>query len=213
MDRARVRRGEKKGGAGQGAVQEGAAKKGGFLTVSPLAPLPLLCFLALNKGPFFPCALLAALLHELGHIAAIYLSGGRVVHIGIYPFGAQIVTGGSLLSYGQSLFVALSGAGVNLLCALPLLFRGAPPLLQIFSVCSLGLALFNLLPLKRLDGGEALYNLCALTSDPDKAGRICKVFSLLGSAGLLLIALAGVSLAKFNPTLLLLALYLLWGVF
>ena len=202
MDRARVRRGEKKGGAGQGAVQEGAAKKGGFLTVSPLAPLPLLCFLALNKGPLFPCALLAALLHELGHIAAIYLSGGRVVHIGIYPFGAQIVTGGSLLSYGQSLF-----------CALPLLFRGAPPLLQIFSVCSLGLALFNLLPLKRLDGGEALYNLCALTSDPDKAGRICKVFSLLGSAGLLLIALAGVSLAKFNPTLLLLALYLLWGVF
>lgn len=212
MDGVRPLKG-REGRRKEGTDRQNGKEKRGFLTVSPLAPLPLLCFFALNKGPLFPCALLAALLHELGHIAAIYLSGGRVAHIGIYPFGAQIVTGGSLLSYGQSLFVALAGVGVNLVCALPLLFEEAPFLLQIFAVCSLGLGLFNLLPLKRLDGGEALYNFCAMLSDPQRAGTICRAFSLLGAAGLLLIASSGVLLAKINPTLLLLVLYLLWGVF
>ena len=212
MDGVRPLKGREGRKKGERDGQSGKAK-GSFLTISPLAPLPLLCFFVLNKGPLFPCALLAALLHELGHIAAIYLSGGRVAHIGIYPFGAQIVTGGSLLSYGQSLFVALAGVGVNFVCALPLLFEGAPFLLQIFAVCSLGLGMFNLLPLKRLDGGEALYHFCAMLSDPERAGKICRVFSFLGSAGLLLIASSGVLLAKINPTLLLLVLYLLWGVF
>ncbi len=213
MDRAHL---TKERGGREGRKKEELSTqehKGGFLSISPLAPLPLLCFLMLNDGPLFPCALLAALFHELGHIIATYMMGGRVVHIGIYPFGAEIITGGRLLSYGQSLFVALAGVGVNLACALlPLLFS-VSYWLQVFSICSLGLALFNLLPLKRLDGGEALYDFCALFMQASTAERVCRFFSFFGAAGLFFFVLSGVFFAKLNPTFLLLALYLLWGVF
>ena len=68
-------------------------EQGCRFSVSPLAVLPFLCFALLNRGPLFPCACLAALLHELGHLAAIRLCGGRVVKFALYPFGAEIVIG------------------------------------------------------------------------------------------------------------------------
>ncbi len=182
-------------------------------SISPLAPLPLICFMLLNNGPLFPCALIAALLHECAHIAAIYLSGARVVRLGIYPFGAEIVSGGRLLSYGQSLFVALSGVTVNFLCATVLLLPRAPYTLQVFGICSLGLGLFNLLPLKRLDGGEVVENLCALFLPLDRVPSYCRLFAFLGAAVLLLVCLFGIFFAHLNPLFLLLSLYLLWGVF
>jgi hypothetical protein len=192
--------------------KEGEKKEGFVFSVSPLAPLPFLCCLILNDGPLFFCACLAALLHELGHVVAIYLSGGRVRKFAIHPFGAEIVTGQELLTYGQSLFVALAGVGVNALCALPLLFLGGPYLVQVFSACSLALALFNLLPLSKLDGGEALFHLGSLLVGPQKAFFLCRICSFLGIFGLFCFLLLGVFFARFNPLFLLLFVYLLWGV-
>lgn len=186
--------------------------KGCRFSVSPLAVLPFLCCALLSRGPLFPCACLAALLHELGHLAAIFLCGGRVEKFALYPFGAEIVTGGRMLSYGQSLLVAVAGIGVNGLCVLPLLWRDAPYVLQVFSCCSLGLALFNLLPLERLDGGEVVKNLALLILGPERAGGWCRFFSLLGAVGLFGFLLCGVFFARLNPLFLLLFLYLLWGV-
>ena len=167
----------------------------------------------LNDGPLLPCALLAAVVHEAGHFFAIYLSGGGVKRFVLHPFGAEIVTDGKLLSYGQSAFVALSGIGVNLLCALPLFLSGAPLFVQVFSACSLGLALFNLLPLSALDGGEALRVFFSMLFGPDKGGSFCRFCTLAGAVGLFVFMLCGVMFFRFNPLFLLLVLYLLWGVF
>lgn len=118
-----------------------------------------------------------------------------------------------MLSYGQSLFVALSGVMVNFFCAAVLFLPHAPYTLQVFGICSLGLGLFNLLPLKRLDGGEVIENLCALFLPLEQVQRCCKFFAVLGAAGLLLFCLLGIFFAHLNPLFLLLSLYLLWGVF
>lgn len=201
-----------KGGAGSLFNNEGKRKGGCRFSVRPLALLPFLCFALLARGPLFPCAFIAAALHELGHVAAIYLCGGRVERFVLHPFGAEIVSGGRLMSYGQGLAVSLAGIFVNGLCALPLLWQGGPYLVHVFSACSLGLALFNLLPLKRLDGGEALKNFAGMLFSADSAGIFCKIFSLLGAVGLFFFLLFGIFFARLNPMLLLLFFYLLWGI-
>ena len=188
-------------------------EKGFEFSVHPLAVLPFLCFLFFDGGPLFFCACLAAGLHELGHLAAIWMAGGRVVRFAIHPFGAEIVTGGKMLSYGRELFVSAAGVVTNALCALPLFLSGLPYWLEVFSACSLGLALFNLLPLKRLDGGEMAESLCAMLFGPGGCGVLCRILSVFGVALLFCFLMLGIFFARFNPLFLLMFVYLLWGVF
>ena len=58
----------------------------------------------------------AALLHELGHILALRLSGAGICRLRIGVLGAIMETRGNL-SYGQELLCLLAGPGVNLLAA------------------------------------------------------------------------------------------------
>lgn len=196
-----------------GQEKDFSKKKGkkSIFSVKPPALLPFCCMLVFCDGPLFPCAFLAALLHEAGHIAAIYFFGGRVSKFVLHPFGAEIVTGGKILSYSQSLVVALSGAMINLLCALLLLLRTCPYFLQVFSAVSLGLALFNLLPFSSLDGGEALFVFCSVFFSMDVAQKICRFFSFAGMLVLFAFMLFSILFFHFNPLFLLLFVYLLWG--
>ena len=58
----------------------------------------------------------AALLHELGHILALRLSGAGICWLRISVLGAIMETRGNL-SYGQELLCLLAGPGANLLAA------------------------------------------------------------------------------------------------
>lgn len=58
----------------------------------------------------------AALLHELGHILALWLSGAGICWLRISVLGAIMETRGNL-SYGQELLCLLAGPGANLLAA------------------------------------------------------------------------------------------------
>ncbi len=180
--------------------KERAVRSRGWLHIHPLAPLPLLCFGALGAWDVFLCVLPVAVLHELGHIAAIYFTGGKVVSIGIEPFGGEIRTDGKLCSYAGSLLISLSGVFVNFLCALPL-YR--------FALCSFGTGLFNLLPLKGLDGGDALKSLLAQKFSMEITDKICGIIAVFGVLVLGLVIFWGLCFSFFNPTLLLLTGYLI----
>lgn len=105
--------------------------------------------------------LAAALLHEGGHLLALYLLGGKAETVRLRLSGAELRWRGRL-SYGGEALLALAGPGANLLwallCAALTRLRPAPGLYR-FIGCHLTLALFNLLPALPLDGGRAL---CAL---------------------------------------------------
>ena len=136
---------------------------------------------------------LAALIHELGHLAAAVACGVRITGMRLDLFGARLELPG-LLSYRQELLVALGGPAANLLTA-AVLFRawtacgcpvcGASPslsgwalVLGVLLPASLGLCAVNLLPVASLDGGRILSCLLSLTLGADAARRVLRLLSL-----------------------------------
>lgn len=158
----------------------------------------------LDRAFLIPMALLACGAHELGHLLAVRIVGGDVKLIRLTAVGAELVLE-QPLGYWQEGVAALAGPGTNLLLALGCC--GTERWLT-FAGLNLVLALFNLLPAGRLDGGQVLYCTLALLAGPDLAAgvrawldRLCVAGALGG--GLLLAGSRG------NITLLLVALWLL----
>lgn len=151
------------------------------LTVSPGFPV-LVCLLVCLSGlrgvlPF----LLAAALHEAGHLLALALLGIPVYGLELRASGAVIRA--ELRGELREAWALLAGPAVNLLVA-----GGLFHLRPLLSFCSLALGLFNLLPIRGLDGGR----LCALLLPRllGPAGSIlCK---LLHCGTLLALAAAGI---------------------
>lgn len=164
-----------------------------------------------------PWMLASCLLHELGHIGAIYALGGRVRRVRVSCAGAALALDrGRPLSAGQMVAVALAGPGANLALAwgtANLAHFGWGPGLYLPAGLNLGLALFNLLPVCWLDGGAILENLFLLLGAEAWGGRAVELLSeavlalLLGGGLVLLWASGGRSF-----TLLLVGLWLAWGV-
>ena len=145
---------------------------------------------------------MAAVLHELGHLLALYLLGGRVNRFCFRLSGGELQYDGKHLSYGREILLALAGPGINLLCAWLcgwLALFGHRELLYQFSGCHLVLAFFNLLPALPLDGGRVLQNLLELRY-PMEGEQLALKASLCVGAVLLLFGLF-LLLQGGNPTL------------
>ena len=195
-------------GSREGRFLERAEGRG--LHISPLAPLPSLCFLLLGAKEMLLAGLAVALLHELAHIGAIYLTGGRVIGISLEPFGGQIYTDGRLCSYRDSLLISCAGIAVNLLSSLLLFIKDLPDSFFLFALCSLAMGLFNLFPFKGLDGGDILSNLLLLRFSQQASEKVCFAVSLLALIPLCFFTVYSMAFSIFNPTLLLLTCYLIF---
>ena len=157
----------------------------------------------LDKSFLVPMVLLACIVHELGHLFAIQALKGTVKLIRLTAIGAEIVLA-KPLGYWQEGLSALAGPGANLLLSIFFceLDGGV-----VFAGLNLILALFNLLPVGRLDGGRALFCTLALLAGPELARRVGLWLDWLCSTGLFV---AGILLAlRGNVTLLLAASWLL----
>lgn len=125
-----------------------------ILTAALILLLPLDWLLA---------ALLAAAVHELGHLAAIHAFGGHLEFISIGGLGTQICTGP--LANRTEFLCAAAGPIASLLLLFPC--RLFPKL----ALCGLIQGMFNLIPLRPMDGGRML--LCALRRFcPRRAERV-----------------------------------------
>lgn len=161
----------------------------------------LFLLLAANKS-WLLLFWLAAMLHELGHLLALCLLGGRVVRFCFRLSGAELQYSGSHISYGGEVLLALAGPAANLLsaCICVWLARWQPlPWLYQFAGCHLVLAFFNLLPALPLDGGRVLQTLLEsrlpLEGEPLARRISLCVGALLAVLGLVLLLKGG------NPTL------------
>lgn len=153
-------------------------------------------------------ALGAAALHELGHFLAICLLGGRVKSLRLTVVGAAMeLDGGKPLSYFGEFMAALCGPAVSFLAA----WCGARLGLFLFAGLSLALGIFNLLPVKQLDGGRCLYALTAWWRGPE-AGERALFFAGCLTISALLGAAVGVLKLYGNFTLLLMSLWLICGM-
>lgn len=148
--------------------------------------LLILWFAAANGGALLLVILGAAAVHELGHWIMLRLFGAEILGLRIGMLGAVLEADCSRLSYGRELSAVLAGPGANLLCAWLLSTFGNG--LDVVIGAHLVLGMFNLIPLRPLDGGRALYLLIAWGLGPwggDLAARwVGTVVALLLSAGL-----------------------------
>ena len=124
--------------------------EGGFWIV--LALMVLLFPLRFLAG-----VLLAAAVHELGHLWAIRLTGGRVRRIRLHGGGACIEA--SPMEPGKEIFCALAGPMTGALTVLA--WRIFPELAMAGAVQTV----FNLLPVYPLDGGRVARNICCKFRD------------------------------------------------
>ena len=124
--------------------------------------------------------LLACFFHEMGHIAAIYLSGNTVCGIDLTAVGAQMKTGTSM-SFVREGIVALAGPGVNIILALVFSFL---PWGRAFSGINLVLGCLNLIPVFPLDGGRMMYALMTYLTSAPLAQRITNAVGFLSALAL-----------------------------
>lgn len=107
----------------------------------------------------------AAAVHEWGHWVLLRMLGAEVTGFRLSVLGAVLETDSGRLSYGGELAAVLAGPAANLLSALALtaVAKGRWPAAV---GANLILCAFNLLPIRPLDGGRALYLLTAWLAGP-----------------------------------------------
>ena len=151
-----------------------------MIRVQPSALILMAALLLLLPLDWLIAALLAAAVHELGHLAVIHAYGSRPEFLSVGGFGAQIHTGP--LDNRAEFFCAAAGPAASL-CLLSLC-RFFPKL----ALCGAVQGMFNLIPVHPMDGGRILCcflrRLC-----PRRAEGIFHIVHCLVICGLLALSL------------------------
>lgn len=134
--------------------------------------------------------LLAALLHESGHLLACRLLRVPIRFVRTTVTGAVIGYDPSSLSYAREIWIAAAGPLMNLAGFLVCLPGECSRSRALFGAACLSLSLFNLLPIRRLDGGVITNNLLVSLLGPIQGIRIGGILSRICTVGLWMCAAA-----------------------
>lgn len=166
-----------------------------------------------DRTGLMPYMLLSFLLHELGHLTAMHIVGTRPERLVLSCIGISIVRGADTVSYRDQMLISAAGPLINLAfgasaCLAAALFS-LPSMFLLFGVLNFSIAAFQLLPAASLDGQGILYAALCLRRGEGRAHKVCRAVSVIT---LLLLCAAGGFLilqSPENPTLLLMAVYML----
>ena len=148
---------------------------------------------------------LAILFHELGHLLIIKFLGIKNFKL-IFILGSVKVVIKEILPQNKMALIALGGPLINLILTIFILFENY--YLAYFGACNIIVFLFNMLPIKQLDGGDILKYLLKLLFKNYSE----KAFNLLSLIFILLFtAFCGTFfiIKYYNPTLLIVGIYLI----
>ena len=178
----------------------------------------LLAFIITLNSPInVLLTIISSLLHETGHLIAMMILDNKPQCVCFEITGMNIKRPPSMkISIKNELLIALAGPFVNGLvlvvsCLVLCFFENE----KVFILASVNLILmtFNLLPIKKLDGGMALYHLLSLKYDADICSKILKVTSI---TFVIVLYLWGVYIfisTNYNISVLIIALFLTLSLF
>ena len=163
-----------------------------------------------DKTGYMLPALFAIIMHETGHLFVMWLLECSPKRIKLIPASVQI-TAPFGKRYRNDILIAVSGPAVNIILFLTLYFNFLAfgnKITLYFSLLNLVIGLFNLLPVKGLDGGTILFCLLEKFRGPDKAAFTLKIITL-GLAVFVIITAVTLTLrGKFNLSVFIMGIYL-----
>lgn len=160
------------------------------------------CVLIFDKsGRIFAC-FFAATLHEIGHLLCMLFLGYKPQSVKLSVFDVAIVSNGEK-PFSHSLLITLFGVIFNFFFGIIFL-----PFNRDLSYAQFAIGLFNLLPVKSLDGGEALSLLLQRKLSYSMTEKILFTLTLIFSVTLVFFGTLFLFVSKYNYSLLLIGLYL-----
>lgn len=178
--------------------------------ISFLFAAVITAMLAFDRTGFILPLLFAVLIHELGHLTAMWILDCAPKRIRLVPAAVEITT--KLQSGGKyEIFIALCGPAVNLLLFATLFVNylafNNDSYLTV-GLINLLIGLFNLLPVTGLDGGTVLFNILCRKTEPSKAALIMRIINFSVALLALITAVTLCFKGQFNLSFFILALYL-----
>lgn len=170
--------------------------------------------LATDKTGFALPSLFAIIIHETGHLFAMWVLDCAPKSIRLVPASVQITRDMSN-SYSHDIVIALSGPAVNLLLFGVFYFNYLcfkNELTLIYGLINLLVGTFNLLPVNGLDGGTVLFSILAKKNDYNRAMLVLKGITLILAVSVFIVAVTLTVRGKVNISLYIAVLYLFIGV-
>ena len=178
--------------------------------ISFLFAAVITAMLVFDRTGFILPMFFAVLVHELGHLTAMWVLDCAPKRIRLVPAAVEITA-----KFGNSgkyeIFIALCGPAINLLLFATLFVNylafGNEGYLTV-GLINLLIGLFNLLPVTGLDGGTVLFNILCRKAEPSKAALIMRIINFSVALSALVIAVTLCFKGQFNLSFFILALYL-----
>ncbi len=170
----------------------------------------LAALLFMDKSGLMSVSLAAVVIHEAGHILVMKLLKCAPSLIS-FNFQGMLISGVKFCSAKENILIALSGPIANILFSLVfycLYLLSSLYSFAVFAAVSFLVGLLNILPIKGLDGGTVLRELCSLFFSKN-GGIIFSLISVFSAVAVLLLGIVGLIKNKDNPSLFLLGIYLL----
>ncbi len=153
--------------------------------------------------------LCAVIIHELGHLSAMFILGLKPESISIELFNIKI---NDNLRYKNSLLIDLivtvAGPLLNLLFFLIFLNISGK-----FSGVNLFIGLFNLLPAASLDGGQILFLILSNYLRRELSAKIVDIITIIIALPVFFFGILVLLYSKYNFSLLVIGIYLILSLF
>ena len=156
-------------------------------------------------------SLFAVFMHEMGHLFCMWAVDSSPKSVKLIPASVQITRSiGS--SYKRDTAVAICGPIVNFVLFLSLYFNYLAfgnKITLYYALLNLIIGLFNMLPVKGLDGGTILFSVLAKRMDYNKAIIILRLVTLLTAITALIIAVTLTLKGNINISVYIISFYLI----
>lgn len=180
--------------------------------ISFLFCILLSCLVLFDSGLFLAAFLLVCA-HESAHLFAMFLCGVHIDSVALEPFGILIKREKKALAFGREICIIFAGCFANVFLAtgsmiLYCFFGKKSIFLQLFFI-NIALAVFNILPITGLDGGDALLLILRRHKSEENAVNTGKTVSIICCILLFIIGMIICFKVRLNPSLCFFSLFLM----
>ncbi len=161
--------------------------------------------------------IVSSLIHESGHLIMMLVSGNKPTIVRFELTGINIIRNQDMrISNKNEILISLGGPLVNavifVICCICLCFYNCNAILT-FACINLILMTFNLLPIKRLDGGSALYYLLIQKFDISFSSKIIQITSIFFISIIFIWGIYVFIASKYNISIIIIAIFLTLSLF